>query len=130
MSTTTSTTTDRPAVATATAVALVLSALLDFAHIGAYMSGADIPAGVLVLKVVFGITALVAVVGLLGRQRWAIPLALVVTVPNLLLNAWGFVESLSASGSTTEKVVTGLGVLLSLTVIALAVPLARRPAVV
>lgn len=125
----TTTITGRPAVATAAAVALVLGALLDFAHIGAYLSGADIPAGVLVLKVAFGITALVAATGLWGRQGWAIPLALVVTVLNLLLSASALVMSLVESGNTAEKVVTSLGVLLSLAVIALVAPLAGRRAV-
>lgn len=132
MSTITRTTTisaGRPTVATAAAVTLVLSALLDFAHIGAYVSGADIPAGILVLKVAFGITALVAAAGLWGWRRWAIPLALVVTVLNLLLSASGLVASLIESGNTDEKVVTGLGVLLSLAVIALVAPLTRRRAV-
>ncbi len=133
MSTTTPTTpttaAGRPAFATAAAVALVLSALLDFAHIAAYMSGADIPVVVLAIKVAFGITALVAAVGLWGRQRWAIPLALVVTVLNLLLSAGGLIESLVESGNTAEKVVTTLVVLLSLAVIALVTPLATRRAV-
>ena len=129
ITTTTPTTTGRPAVATATAVALILGALLDFAHIGAYVSGADIPAGVLALKVALGVAALVAAAGVWGRQRWAVPLALVVAVLNLLLSAWGLVESLVESGSTAERVVIGLGVLLSLAVIALVAPLARRRAV-
>ena len=129
ITTTTSTTAGRPAFVTAAAVALVLSALLDFAHIGAYWSGADIPAGVLALKVALGVAALAAAAGLWGRQRWAVPLALVVAVLNLLLSAWGLVESLVESGSTAEKVVTGLGVLLSLAVIALVAPLAGRRAV-
>ena len=126
---TTSTTTARPAAATAAAVALVLSALLDFAHIGAYASGADIPAGVLAVKVALGVAALVAAAGVWGHQHWAVPLALVVAVLNLLVSASGFVTSLVESGNTAEKVVTGLGVLLSLAVIALVAPLARRRAV-
>lgn len=122
-------TTNRPAFVTAMAVALVLGALLDFAHIAAYLSGADIPAGILALKVALGVAALAAVAGLWGRQRWAVPLALVVAVPNLLVGAWGFVEALVDAGSTAERVVTGLGVLLSLAVIALvASPVARRAA--
>ena len=127
--TTSTTTTGRPAFATAATVALVLGALLDFAHIAAYLSGADIPAGVLALKVALGVAALAAAAGLWGRQRWAVPLALVVAVLNLLLSAWGLVESLVESGSTAERVVTGLGVLLSLAVIALVAPLAGRRAV-
>ena len=126
---TTSPTTGLPAVATAATVALVLGALLDFAHIAAYWSGADIPAGVLALRVALGVAALVAAAGLWGRQRWAIPLALVVAVLNLLLSAGGLIGSLAESGNTAEKVVTGLGVLLSLVVIALVAPLARRRAV-
>ncbi len=132
MSTTTSTTptaADRPTFATAAAVALVLSALLDFAHIAAYMSGADIPVVVLALKVAFGVAALVAAAGLWGRQRWAVPLALVVAVLNLLLSAAALVASFVESGNTAEKVVTTLVVLLSLAVIALVTPLATRRAV-
>jgi len=130
MSATTPTTAaDRPAFATAAAVALVLSAFLDFAHIAAYLSGADIPVGVLALKVAFGITALAAAAGLWGRRSWAVPLALVVAVLNLLLSAGALVESLAQPGNTAEKVVTALVVLLSLAVIALAAPLATRRAV-
>lgn len=123
------TTTGRPAFATAATVALILGALLDFAHIAAYMSGADIPAGILALKVALGVAALAAAAGLWGRKRWAVPVALVVAVLNLLLGVSGFVMSLAESGSTAEKVVTGLGALLSLAVIALAAPLVRRRAV-
>lgn len=123
------TTTGRPAFATAAAVVLVLGALLDFAHIAAYVSGAEIPTGVLVFKVALGVSALAAVAGLWGRQRRAVAVALMVGVINLLLNAWGFVESLAGSGDTAEKVVTGLGVLLSLAVIALVTPLVGRRAV-
>ncbi len=126
--TTPNATAGRPTFATAAAVALVLSALLDFAHIAAYMSGADIPVVVLAIKVAFGITALIAAAGLWGRQRWAVPLALVVAVLNLLVGVWGFVASLFESGNTAEKVVTGLGVLLSLAVIALVAPRAARRA--
>ena len=126
---TTPTAAGRPASATAATVALVLSALLDFAHIAAYLSGADIPVVVLALKVVFGITALAAAAGLWGRQRWAVPVALVVAVLNLLLSASALVASFVESGNTAEKVVTTLVVLLSLAVIALVTPLATRRAV-
>ena len=115
----------RPAFATAATVALVLSALLDFAHIAAYLSGADIPAGVLALKVALGVAALVAAAGLWGRHRWAVPLALVVAVLNLLVGVLGLISA----ENTTEKVVITLSVLLSLAVIALVAPLAGRQAV-
>ena len=126
--TTPTTATSRPAFATAAAVALALGALLDFAHIAAYLSGADIPAGVLALKVAFGIAALVAAAGLWGRRPWAVPLALVVAVLNLLLSAWALVESFVQSGNTAEKVVAALGVLVGLAVIALVAPRAARRA--
>lgn len=114
-----------PASLAALTVALVLGALLDFAHLAAYLSGADVPVGILALKIALGVAGLAAAAGLWGRQRWAVPLALVVAVVNLLVGAWGFVESLAMGGSTAERVVTGLGVLISLAVIAL---VARRPA--
>lgn len=126
MTTTTPTAAGRPAVATAATVVLLLGALLDFAHIAAYLSGAEIPTGILVLKVALGVAALAAAAGLWGRQRWAIPLALLVAVLNLLLSAWGLAESLAESGSTAEKVVAALSVLVSLAVIALVAPLAGR----
>lgn len=116
--------TNLPAPATALAVVLVLGALLDFAHIAAYLSGADVPAAILALKIGLGVAALAAVAGLWSQQRWAVPLALGVAVVNLLVGAWGFVESLAMAGSAAERVVTGLGVLISLAVIALAV---RKP---
>jgi len=119
---------NRPASIAAATVALVLSALLDFAHIAAYLSGADIPVVVLALKVAFGIAALAAAAGLWGRQRWAVPLALVVAVLNLLLSAAALVASLAQSGNTAEQVVTALVVLLSLAVIALVAPRAARRA--
>ncbi len=129
MTTAPTTATGRPAFVTAATVPLVLGALIDFAHIAAYLSGADIPVVVLALKVAFGITALVAAAGLWGRQRWAVPLALVVAVLNLLLSASALVAPFVESGNTAEKVVTTLVVLLSLAVIALVTPLATRRAV-
>lgn len=122
-------TANRPATTALLVGALILGALLDFAHIGAAQSGAYIPTWILVLKVVFGIGALAAAAGLVVRQRWAAPLALIIAVPNLALGLWGFSQSLIDAGSTAEKVVTGLGVLISLIVIALAAPRASRRAV-
>lgn len=126
MDTTRPTSGNRAGTVAAAAAALVLGALLDFAHIGAYMSGADVPAGILALKVVLGVAGLAAATGLWGRARWAVLLALAVAVINLLVGVWGFVESVADSGSTAEKTVTGLGVLISLAVIVLAARIAVR----
>ena len=123
MSATTPTTSaGRPAFAIAATVALVLSALVDFTHIPGYLSGAPIPASVVALEVALGVAALVAAAGLWGRHRWAVPLALVVGVLTLLLGVMGLVSA----GSTTGKVITALGAILSLAVIALVAPLATR----
>ena len=69
--------------------------------------------------------ALVAAAGLWGRHRWAVPVALVVAVLNLLVGVLGLISA----ENTTEKVVITLSVLLSLAVIALVAPLAGRRAV-
>lgn len=118
---------NRLASASAAAVALVLGALLDLAHLGAYLSGVDIPAAVVGLKIVFAVAALAAAVGLWGQRRWGVPLALAVAVLNLLFNIVGLADALmEESASTSDKAVTALGVLIGLALIALLVPLVRR----
>lgn len=123
-------TTQRLASATVAAMALVLGALLDLAHLAAYLSGADIPVGIVALKIVFALAAIAAAIGLWRSQSWAVLLALAVAVSNVLLNGWGFADALmDGSTSTPEKAVTALGLLISLVIIALVTPLLRRHAV-
>jgi hypothetical protein len=118
---------NRLASVSAAAVALVLGALLDLAHLAAYLSGVDIPVGVVVLKIAFAVAALATAAGLWGQRHWAVPLALAVAVLNLLLNTLGVADALmEESASTPDKVVTALGVLIGLAVIALVAPLVRR----
>jgi uncharacterized membrane protein len=103
-------------------VALVLSALADLTNVGGYLSGAPIPPAILGIEIVLGVATLVAAGALWGRQRWALPLSLVLAVFNLLLGLMGIVTA----GSTTGKIVTATGAILGLVVLALVVPLTTR----
>lgn len=115
---------ERPAPAAAT-VALVLSAIADLTNVGGYLSGAPIPAAVLGIEVALGLVSLVAAGGLWANRRWAVPLALVAGVLNVLLGALGIVTA----GSTTGKIVAATGAILGLVVLALVAPrVARRAA--
>lgn len=121
---TTTAQTARPATITAATVALVLSALVDLTNVGGYLSGAPIPPAILGIEVLLGVASLVAAVGLWGRQRRAMPLALVLAVLNILLGLMG----IFTAGSTTGKVVAATGAVLGLIVLALVLPLATRHA--
>lgn len=116
---------NHPASATAATIALVLGAIVDFANLGGYLSGAPIPPGVVVVWVVLGVAALVAAGGLWAGRRWAAPLAITQAAITVLLGATGFLTA----GSATGKAVAAAGAILGLAVIALVAPrAARRPA--
>ena len=115
---------DRHAPATAATVALVLSALVDLANLGGYLSGAPIPPGIVGIWVALGVAALVAAGGLWAGRRWAAPLAIALAALTVLLGAMGALTA----GSTTGKAVAAAGVLLGLAVIALVAPRAARRA--
>lgn len=115
---------NRPASVTAATVALVLSAIVDFANLAGYLSGAPVPAGGAGIFAALGMAALIAAGGLWGRRRWAVPLAIVLAGLTVLLATMGFL----AAGSTAGKVVGAVGAILGLAVLALVAPLAARRA--
>ena len=116
--------TNRPVPATAATVALVLSALVDFANLAGYLSGAPIPPGIVGIWVALGVAAFVAAGGLWGGRRWAVPLALVLAAITVLLGIMGFLSSESTAG----KVVGVTCAILGLAVLALVAPRAARRA--
>jgi hypothetical protein len=115
---------DRPASATAATAALVLNAIANLMNVGGYLSGAPIPPSILAIEIVLGIGAIVAAGGLRGRQRWAVPAALVLSVLNIVLGGMG----IFTAGSTTGKAVAATGALLGLVVLALVAAGATRRA--
>ena len=115
---------NRHASATAATVVLMLSAIVDFANLGGYLSGAPIPPGIVGIWVALGVAALVAAGGLWAGRRWAAPLAIALAALTVLLGAMGFLTA----GSTTGKAVAGAGAILGLVVIALVAPRAARRA--
>ena len=122
VTTTPTVSTTRPASVAAATVALVLSALAELANLGGYLSGAPIPPGIVGIEVALGMAALAAAGGLWGRRRWAVPLALVLGVLNVLLGTMG----IFTAGSTTGKAVALTGAILGFVVLALVAPLATR----
>lgn len=122
MATTQLANTNRSLSITAATVALVFSAAADLTNVGGYLSGAPIPPAILGIEVLLGIGSLVAAGGLWGRQRWSVPLALVLAVLNVLLGIMG----LFTAGSTVGKVVAATGAILGLTILVLVAPLAAR----
>ena len=113
---------NRPAAVTAATVALVLNGILNLVNLGAYLSGASIPPGIVGIEVAIGLTALVAGGGLWVRQRWAVPLALVLAMINILIGAMGTFTA----GDTTGKAVAAASAVLGLVVLALVAPRAAR----
>jgi len=125
MATTTPTVnTNRPVSVTASTVALVLSALVAFANLAGYLSGAPIPPGIVGIWVALGVAALVAAGGLWGGRRWAVPLALALAAITVPLGIMGFLSSESTAG----KVVGVACAILGLAVLALVAPRAARRA--
>jgi uncharacterized membrane protein (DUF2068 family) len=91
-------------------------------NVGGYLSGAPIPTGILAIEIVLGIVGLIAASGLWGRQRWAVPTALVLAVLNTVLGVMG----IFTAGSTTGKAVAAAGAILGLVVLGLVASLAAR----
>lgn len=115
---------NRPASLTAATVALVLGGIADLTNLGGYLSGAPIPPGIVGIEVATGLAALVAAGALWRRQRWAVPLALIVAAINILLGALGIVTAGSAAG----KAVAAAMAILGLAVLALVASRAARRA--
>lgn len=115
---------DRLVTATAATVVLALSAIVDFANIGGYLSGAPIPPGVVGIEAALGVAALAAAGGLWAGRRWALLLALAVAVITVLISTMGFLSA----GSVTGNVVAAAGAILGLGVLALVAPVAVRRA--
>jgi hypothetical protein len=114
--------TKRPASVTTATAALVLNGILDLVNLGGYLSGAPIPLGIVAIEAAIGVAAFVASGGLWGRQRWAVPLALVLAVLNVLLGAVG----IFSAGSTEGKAVNTALAVVGLAVLALVAPRAVR----
>lgn len=114
--------TDRPPSITAAVVALVLIGLADLANLGGYLSGAPIPPAIVGIEVAMGLAAFVASGGLWARQRWAVPLALIVAGLNILLGTMG----VFTAGSTTGRLVAAAMAVLGLVVLALVARSAAR----
>lgn len=114
--------TNHPASVTAATVALALKGIVDLVNLGAYLSGQPIPPGIVGIEVVVGLAALVTSGGLWARQRWAVPLALILAVINILLGAMGIL----AAGDATGKVAAAAMTVLGLAVLALVASGAAR----
>jgi uncharacterized membrane protein (DUF2068 family) len=116
MATTTSTVSAaRPASVTVAAVTLVLSAVIDFVHVAAYLSGAAIPPVVSAMFAALGVASLAAAGGIWAQRRWAVPLALVEASLAVMLGTTGFFTG----GSPTGEAMGGISALLGLAVLAL-----------
>jgi len=113
----------RPAPVIAATVLLALDALNNLSSISGFLSGAPIPAAIVVIEVALGVVEIIAAVGLWGLHKWAAVLATVAAALTLLVSAMGGFGATSATG----KGITALGVILSIAVIvSVALPTARR----
>ncbi len=113
----------RPVAVTVATAILALDALLNFASISGFLSGASIPAAIVAIQVALGAAAIVAAVGLWGLHKWAATLAIVVVVVSLLISITGAF----GAESTTGKVISALGIILGIAmIVAVAHPTARR----
>jgi uncharacterized membrane protein (DUF2068 family) len=105
-------------------VVLVLSAIVDFANLGGYLSGASIPPVIVGIWVVLGVSALVAAGGLWAGRSWAATLAIALAAITVPLGAIGALTT----DNTIGKAVATAGAILGLVVIALVTARARRVA--
>lgn len=113
----------RPAPVIAATVLLALDALNNLSSTAGFLSGASIPAAIVVIEVTLGVVEIIAAVGLWGLHKWAAVLATVAAALTLLVSAMGVLSATSATG----KGIAALGVILSIAVIvSVALPTARR----
>ncbi len=113
----------RPVPVTVATALLALDGVCNLASIGAFLSGAPVPAAVVAIQVVLGVAAIVAAVRLWGPRRGAAALATIVAALTLLVSGMQMLSATSAAG----KGVGALGLLLSVAAIALvALPGTRR----
>ncbi len=113
----------RPVAVTVATAILALDALLNFGSIGGFLSSGKIPVAIVAIQVALGAAEIIAAAGLWGLHKWAATLAIVVVVVSLLISITGAFGAESATG----KVISALGIVLSIAVIvAVAHPTARR----
>lgn len=114
----------RPTTVTIGAVLLMLFSVLNLAFPLFAPTGEEgIPAFIIYMGVVLGITGLVAVVGLWTLKKWSLWLTIVVSVLNILSAAPGFVFA-PDPGLLASAIVTVVG--FALIIVLVILPTSRR----